>query len=47
MESIKLSNQVEMPKEGFGVFQVEEHACEQVVLDASASGYRLLDTASS
>ena len=47
MESIKLSNQVEMPKEGFGVFQVEEHACEQVVLDAIASGYRLIDTASS
>ena len=47
MESIKLSNQVEMPMEGFGVFQVEEQACEQVVLDAIASGYRLIDTASS
>lgn len=47
MESIKLSNQVEMPMEGFGVFQVGEQACEQVVLDAIASGYRLIDTASS
>lgn len=47
MESIKLSNQVEMPMEGFGVFQVEGQACEQVVLDAIASGYRLIDTASS
>lgn len=47
MESIKLSNQVEMPMEGFGVFQVEEQACEQVVLDAIAAGYRLIDTASS
>lgn len=47
MESITLSNQVEMPMEGFGVFQVEEQICEQVVLDAIASGYRLIDTASS
>ena len=47
MESIKLSNQVEMPIEGFGVFQVEERGCEQAVLDAIASGYRLIDTASS
>lgn len=34
-----------MPKEGFGVFQVPDQAqCEQSVLDAIASGYRLIDT---
>ena len=32
--------------EGFGVFQVPDPAvCEQAVLDAIASGYRLIDTA--
>ena len=35
-----------MPQEGFGVFQVPDPAqCEQAVLDAIASGYRLIDTA--
>lgn len=35
-----------MPKEGFGVFQVPDpEQCEQAVLDAIASGYRLIDTA--
>lgn len=35
-----------MPLEGFGVFQVPDPAvCEQAVLDAVASGYRLIDTA--
>ena len=35
-----------MPKEGFEVFQVPDAAvCEQAVLDALASGYRLIDTA--
>lgn len=35
-----------MPLEGFGVFQVPDSAeCEQAVLDAIASGYRLIDTA--
>ena len=35
-----------MPLEGFGVFQVPDPAqCEQAVLDAIASGYRLIDTA--
>lgn len=46
MEQIKLNNGVEMPLEGFGVFQVPDPAqCEQAVLDAIASGYRLIDTA--
>lgn len=46
MEFITLNNGVEMPLEGFGVFQVPDPAqCEQAVLDAIASGYRLIDTA--
>ena len=48
MESVKLNNGVEMPLEGFGVFQVPDPAqCEQAVVDAVASGYRLIDTAAS
>ena len=35
-----------MPLEGFGVFQVPDKAvCKQAVLDAIATGYRLIDTA--
>lgn len=46
VETVKLNNGVEMPLEGFGVFQVPDPAqCEQTVLDAIASGYRLIDTA--
>ena len=46
MEFVTLSNGVQMPLEGFGVFQVPDPAqCEQAVLDAIASGYRLIDTA--
>ena len=46
IETIKLNNGVEMPLEGFGVFQVPDPAvCEQAVLDAIATGYRLIDTA--
>lgn len=45
MESVKLNNGVCMPMEGFGVFQVPEDTCEQVVRDAIAAGYRLIDTA--
>lgn len=45
---IKLSNGIEMPQEGFGVFQVSDLTlCEQVVTDAIITGYRLIDTASS
>lgn len=47
METVKLSNGVEMPMEGFGVFQIPEETCEQVVRDAISVGYRLIDTASS
>lgn len=46
MEYATLNNGVEMPLEGFGVFQVPDAAqCEQAVLDAIGSGYRLIDTA--
>ena len=46
METVKLNNGVEMPLEGFGVFQISDAAqCEQVVYDAIKTGYRLLDTA--
>lgn len=46
MEFVTLNNGVKMPLEGFGVFQVPEAAvCEQAVLDAISSGYRLIDTA--
>lgn len=46
MEFAALNNGVKMPLEGFGAFQVPDPAvCEQAVLDAIASGYRLIDTA--
>lgn len=46
MEYVILNNGIKMPLEGFGVFQVPDPAqCEQAVLDAIASGYRLIDTA--
>lgn len=46
MDFITLNNGVKMPLEGFGVFQVPDPAvCEKAVLDAVASGYRLIDTA--
>lgn len=46
MEFVTLNNGVKMPLEGFGVFQVPDPAvCEKAVLDAVASGYRLIDTA--
>lgn len=46
MEYITLNNGIKMPMEGFGVFQVPDtKQCEQAVLDAIQSGYRLIDTA--
>lgn len=47
MKTIKLNNGVEMPMEGFGVFQVADlEICEKAVLEAIQTGYRLIDTAS-
>ena len=46
MESVVLNNGIEMPLEGFGVFQVPDMSqCKQAVIDAVESGYRLIDTA--
>ena len=45
METIKLSNGVEMPILGYGVFQVSPDECERCVSDALSVGYRLIDTA--
>ncbi len=46
MEYTVLNNGIKMPMEGFGVFQVPDPAqCEQAVLDAISTGYRLIDTA--
>ncbi len=46
MENITLNNGVQMPLEGFGVFQVPDAAeCETAVTNAIGCGYRLIDTA--
>lgn len=46
MQTVKLNNGVEMPMEGFGVFQIPDSGdCERAVLDALKAGYRLIDTA--
>jgi len=48
MQNVRLNNGVEMPILGFGVFQVTDLAeCERSVLNAIATGYRLIDTAAS
>ncbi len=48
MQKVKLNNGVEMPILGFGVFQVTDlKECENGVLDAIETGYRLIDTAAS
>ena len=45
METVKLSNGVEMPIEGYGVYQVDPAECERCVSDALKVGYRMIDTA--
>ncbi len=46
MEYVTLKNGVQMPMEGFGVFQVPEaEVCERAVREAVDTGYRLIDTA--
>lgn len=46
MQTVKLNNGVEMPLLGLGVFQVTDPTeCERMVLDAIATGNRLIDTA--
>lgn len=46
MKNVILNNGVSMPMEGFGVFQIPDHAqCKKAVLDSIETGYRLIDTA--
>ena len=45
MQTMKLSNGVEMPLLGYGVFKVDPGECERCVSDALNVGYRLIDTA--
>lgn len=48
MYNITLNNGLQMPVLGFGVFQIPDpKECEQAVLDAIETGYRLIDTAAS
>ena len=47
MDFITLSNGVQMPMLGYGVYQVSQQECERCVLDALKTGYRSLDTAQS
>jgi len=47
MQKIKLNNGVEMPLLGLGVYQINNcEECEQTILTAIETGYRLIDTAS-
>ncbi len=45
MEFITLSNGIQMPLLGYGVFQVPPQEAERCVSDALSVGYRLIDTA--
>lgn len=45
MEYTKLTNGVNMPLLGYGVFRVPADECERCVSDALSVGYRLIDTA--
>lgn len=48
MQHVTLNNGVVVPLLGFGVFQITDpSACEQCVVDAIETGYRLIDTAAS
>ncbi len=47
METKKLNNGIEIPILGFGVYQITDaKECENSVLEAINTGYRLIDTAS-
>lgn len=47
MEYVSLSNGVQMPMLGYGVYQVTREECERCVSEALQVGYRLIDTAQS
>lgn len=48
MQHVTLSNGIQMPILGYGVFQIADEAeCERCIIDAVQAGYRLIDTAAS
>jgi 2,5-diketo-D-gluconate reductase A len=48
MQTVTLTNGMQMPIAGFGVFQIPDaRECERSVVDAIEAGYRLIDTAAS
>lgn len=48
MQTVTLNTGAAMPIVGYGVFQIPDpDACERCVVDATAAGYRLIDTAAS
>lgn len=48
MQSRTLYNGIKLPLIGYGTFQIRDAAqCEQCVLEALETGYRLFDTAAS
>ena len=47
MDYVTLSNGVQMPILGYGVYQVTKDECERCVSDALKAGYRHIDTAQS
>lgn len=47
METMKLYNGVEIPANGFGVYQVSKEDCKESVLTALKTGYCHIDTAQS
>lgn len=47
MNEFKLSNGVNIPSTGFGVYQISQADCKESVLKALEAGYRHIDTAQS
>lgn len=45
MNTITLNNKIQMPMIGFGTFLMGGSECEESVLAAIRSGYRMIDTA--
>ena len=46
MQYVTLNSGIQMPQEGYGVFQItDKKECERCVTDALETGYRLVDTA--
>ena len=45
MKTLKLRNDVEIPVDGYGVYQITKDICTNCVLDALNAGYRHIDTA--